>query len=129
MNIDDFNSHTLTKIRADVDLLYKTIYQGNGTPSLITQVSKLDNKIASVETKIDTNFKSIDNEMSLKFKNVTDVVNERFNLISYQILKEFEKHKIESTGRWTFKTGALTATVAGVCSLLAILISELVKRL
>jgi hypothetical protein len=119
----------LNDLRNDVDLLYKTVYHGNGTPSLITQISKLEHRIDSLQNKLDSNFKNIDIEMSLKFKNITDVVNEKFNYISYQISQEFDKRKNDASGRWTFKTGALTASVAGCCSIIAIIVAELLKKI
>ena len=116
-------------MRADIDHLYQTVYQGNGSPSLVTQVAKLDSRIANLEEKLDTSFKSIDSEMSLKFKNITDVVTERFNHISYQITEEFERKKHTSAGIWSVKKGVFTALVAGICSLLSLVIAEYVKRL
>lgn len=123
------NNHLLHELRDDLNHLYKTVYQGNGAPSLVTQVAKLESRISTLETKLDTNFKTIDNEISLKFKNVTDVVNEKFNHLSYQITSEFEKRKSDNSGRWGFKTGVFTATMAGICSIVAIIIAEFVKRM
>lgn len=123
------NSHLLQDIREDLNHLYKTVYQGNGAPSLVTQVAKLESRLSTLETKLDTNFKTIDTEISLKFKNVTDVVNEKFSHLSYQIASEFEKRKSDNNGRWGFKTGVFTATMAGTCSIIAIIIAEFVKRM
>jgi|688.fasta_scaffold134929_3 hypothetical protein len=118
----------LSEIREDVNHLYKTIYQGNGTPSLTTQVTKLELRINALESKLESSFKAIDSEISLKFKNITDVVNEKFAHLSYQISNEFEKKRHEASGKWTFKTGVFTATMAGICSILTMLIAEIVKR-
>jgi hypothetical protein len=123
------DNSSINDLRSDVDLLYKTVYHGNGTPSLITQITKLEHRIDSLEQKLDNNFKTIDNEMSLKFKNITDVVNEKFNNISYQISQEFVKRKHDTAGRWSFKTGALTASVAGACSIIAIIVAEILKKI
>lgn len=121
--------YDLNSIRTDLDLLYKTVYQGNGTPSLVTQVAKLEHRITTLEEKLDRNFETIDNEITLKFKNITDVVNEKFNYISYQITQEFEKKRTESAGRWSFRSSAFTASVAGICSIIAIIVAEFVKRM
>ncbi len=126
---DNSSHYALQEIKADLDLLYKTVYQGNGTPSLVTQTAKLEHRLASLESKIETNFKTIDTEISLKFKNVTDNVNEKFNHLSYQIVHEFEKKRTEVTGRWGFRTSLTTATIAGICSLLTIIIAEYFKRM
>jgi len=119
----------LERLRTDLNHLYKTVYQGNGTPSLVTQIAKLEHRLTALEDKLDRNFTTIENEMSLKFKNITDIVNEKFNHISYQIAQEFEKKKLDITGRWNYKLGTLTASIAGVCSILTIIVAEFVRRL
>lgn len=125
----DVNAQQLSELKDNVSTLYKTVYQGNGTPSLINQVTKLEHRITSLEEKLDQSFASIDTEMTLKFKNITDVVNERFNNISYQIANEFEKKRVESSHRWNFKTSVFTACVAGVGSIVTLLITEFFKRI
>jgi hypothetical protein len=126
---DKGSNRALREIKEDLDHLYKTIYQGNGAPALTSQVSKLEQRLNALEQKLDANFKSIDTEISLKFKNISDVVAEKFNYISYQISHEFQRRNTDSTGRWTFRTGMITTGIAGISSLLAIIIAELIKRL
>jgi phosphotransacetylase len=124
VDIDDFNA-----LREDLDHLYKTVYQGNGSPPLVGTVSNLEHRLESLEDKIERNFETIDTEMTLKFKNITDVVNEKFNHISYQIANEFEKKRTTSSSTWTFRTSILTACAAGVCSILSVIIAEYLKRM
>lgn len=125
----DANTQQINELKDSITTLYKTVYQGNGTPSLINQVTKLEHRLDGLEDKIDQSFASIDSEMTLKFKNITDVVNERFNNISYQIANEFERKRIETTHRWNFKTSMLTGGIAGVGSIVTIIITELFKRI
>lgn len=115
----------IKEIKKNLNVLYKTVYQGNGTPSLVNQVSKLEHRIDTLDEKLQASFKAIDTEMALKFQNVTDVVTERFNLISYQITQEFEKRKTDSAGRWSFKTSTLTAMIAGFCSIVSVFVTRL----
>jgi hypothetical protein len=126
---NEVNTQQLSELKDSVSALYKTVYQGNGTPSLINQVSKLEHRISSLEEKLDQSFASIDTEMTLKFKNITDVVNERFNNISYQISNEFEKKRVDHSHKWNFKTSILTACVAGIGSIITILVTEFFKRI
>ena len=128
MNEYEYNTRDIGELREDLDALYKTVYQGNGAPSLVTQVSKLEHRMTSLEEKLDDNFAAIDTEMTLKFKNITDVVNERFNHISYQIAQEFEKKRHDTHYHLTFRAKAFSAGIAGVCSLVAVLIAEILKR-
>lgn len=128
MKVNESNAQ-YSDLKESVASLYKTVYQGNGTPSLINQVTKLEHRINTLEEKIEQNFVSIDTEMTLKFKNITDVVNERFNNISYQIANEFDKKRTETSHKWTFKTGIFTACIAGISSILTMLISEVLKKI
>lgn len=116
----------LKDIREDVNELYQTVYRGNGTPSLITQINKLEHRIDTLNQKLDSGFTSIDKEIDLKFKNITDVVNERFNLISYQITEEFAKKRSDSSNKWTFKTSTITAAIAGFCSILSVVVAKFI---
>lgn len=128
MNEHDYAVRDMEEMRRDLDSLYRTVYQGNGAPSLVNQVSKLEHRLTTMEEKMDSSFESIDTEMTLKFKNITDVVNERFNLISYQITQEFEKRRTDHHINWNKKTSVMAACIAGVCSILSVFISEFLRH-
>ena len=98
MSVSNIKAAEIAKIKSDVEHLYKTVYQGNGKPSILNQITSIDHRLTSLEEKLDVNFKSIDTEMSLKFDNITEIVNERFNHISYQLTHEFERDKVRATG-------------------------------
>ncbi|NBW58121.1 hypothetical protein EBR43_10160, partial [bacterium] len=68
------STSNISTIKKDLAALYKTVYQGNGTPSIINQITKLNEQVKSLEQKMDTKLESFETEMSLKFKNITDVV-------------------------------------------------------
>jgi len=125
----DVSIQQFNELKESLSSLYKTVYQGNGSPSLINQVVKLEHRINTLEEKMEQSFASIDNEMTLKFKNVTDVVNERFNNISYQIANEFEKKRIEHRHKWDFRTSVFTACIAGIGSVITIIVTEVFKRI
>ncbi|NBP15858.1 hypothetical protein EBU95_15955, partial [bacterium] len=72
-------SSDITTLKKNVEHLYKAVYQGNGTPSILNQITKLNEQVNSLEDKVETKFKSLETEISLKFKNITDVVTEKFN--------------------------------------------------
>lgn len=127
-NSNQYDARDIQDMREEIDTLYKTVFQGNGTPALVTQVTKLDHRISTLEEKLDTNFSSMDKEMTLKFKNITDIVNERFTHISYQIAQEFEKKRSFNEAHWNKKTSTITAVIAGVCSILSVIVAELLHR-
>ena len=105
----------IKRIEIEVNELYKTVYKGNGTPSLISQTLSLENRIDSVENNLNQKLDSIHKEMNLQLINITSVVNEKFTNLSHQITDEFEHKKIKMEGSWKIKV----AIISSVCALLA----------
>ena len=114
----------ITKIKSDLDHLYKTVYQGNGKPSILNQITSIEHRLDSLEEKLDASFKAMDTEMSLKFDSITDIVNERFNHISYQISHEFEHTKLMEVGKHQLKAGLVTAVIATITTFIALIINH-----
>jgi hypothetical protein len=114
----------ITKIKSDLEHLYKTVYQGNGKPSILNQITSIEHRLDSLEDKLDTSFKSMESEMSLKFDSITDIVNERFNHISYQISHEFEHTKLSEVGKHQLKAGLVTAIIATITTFIALVINH-----
>jgi hypothetical protein len=130
------SSPTLKKIQDDLKEVYKTVYQGNGKPALVTQLSELTGKLKShsehVEMKlmhVDEKIDGLEREIELKFKNITDVVTEKFNNISVQITSEFGRKRSETANIWNFKTALTTGLLASCTSVFVILLAEVLKRL
>jgi len=117
----------INKLKSDVEHLYKTVYQGNGKPSILNQITSIEHRLDSLEEKLDSSFKSMESEMSLKFDNITDIVNERFSHISYQISHEFENKKVAAAGQHQLKAGLITAIIATVTTFGALLINHLMN--
>jgi len=124
---DDNAVQELAKLRRDVESLYKTVYQGNGTPSLTNQVVQLDERLDSLESRIIANIEAIDTEMGLKFDNITTIVNERFNHISYQIAHEFERTKIKEAGGHQLKANLVSAGIATVTAVIILFSSHILE--
>jgi hypothetical protein len=114
----------INKLKSDVEHLYKTVYQGNGKPSILNQITSIEHRLDSLEEKLDSNFKSMENEMSLKFDNITEIVNERFSHISYQISHEFENKKVDTAGSHQLRAGVTTAVIATITTLVALIINH-----
>ena len=127
MNVDGISVLEITKFRNDVDSLYKTVYQGNGTPSLTNQVTSLNERLDAFEEKVINNLTSMDNEMGLKFDNITAIVNERFNNISNQISHEFERTKIKEHGAHQLKANLITASIAAASSFLIFFLAHFLE--
>jgi coproporphyrinogen III oxidase-like Fe-S oxidoreductase len=121
--VSQIKSTEIAKIKSDLEHLYKTVYQGNGKPSILNQITSIEHRLTSLEDKLDTSFKTMETEMALKFDNITEVVNERFNHISYQISTEFDRSKMKEVGRHQLKAGLVTAVIAAITTLIAIAIN------
>jgi predicted PurR-regulated permease PerM len=127
MEIAEATVQEIRKIKQDVESLYKTVYQGNGSPSLTNQVTQLNERLDALEDRIIANIESIDTEMSLKFDNITTIVNERFNNISYQISHEFERTKIKEAGGHQLKANLVSAGIATLTAIVALFVSHLME--
>jgi seryl-tRNA synthetase len=123
------NNDSVATLRKNVELLYKAVYQGNGSPSIVTQITRLNEQVESLEEKVDARFKALDTEMGLKFKNVTDVVTEKFSSLSDQINSEFTKEKNVLDKKWSHKTAIFTGILASFTSITVVIVSEVIKRL
>jgi predicted PurR-regulated permease PerM len=126
---------SIKKLQEDVKEVYRAVYQGNGKPAIITQLSELTGKMKSqheqIETKIlhvNEKIDGLEREIELKFKNVTDVVTEKFNNMSVQITSEFGRKRAENTNMWNFRTAITTASLASFTSVFVLLLAELLKR-
>lgn len=123
------------KLQDELKEVYRVVYQGNGKPSIITQLSDVTGKMKAnheqIETKLVNVYEKIGGlevEIELKFKNITDVVTERFNNIAAQISGEFGRKRAESTNVWNFRTAVTTAALASITSFLVVLITDFLKR-
>ena len=122
------STSNISTIKKDLAALYKTVYQGNGTPSIINQITKLNEQVKSLEQKMDTKLESFETEMSLKFKNITDVVTEKIANLSDQINREFTSEKQVIDNRWNHKTAITTAVLASFTSFFVVFLTEVLKR-
>lgn len=122
-------SATIKDLKDGLNSLYKTVYQGNGVPSIISQITKLNEKVSSLEESVDDKFSALNTEISLKFKNITDVVTEKFANLSDQIDKEFDKEKIVLDKKYSHRTALFTTIIASISSIVVLFLSEIVKKI
>lgn len=122
------HSDTVATLKKNVDYLYKAVYQGNGSPAIVTQIAKITEQINSLEEKVDVRFKGLENEIGLKFKNITDVVTEKFSNLSEQINSEFHYEKNVLDKKWSHKTAVFTGLLASITSVIVVFVSEFIKR-
>jgi hypothetical protein len=109
----------------EVNELYKTVYKGNGAPSLISQAMSLEGKIKSVENNINQKIDSMREETRLQLLNITSVVNEKFTNLSHQISNEFEQKKVKMEGSWKLKIAVVSSVFALLTSAFPVIIQLL----
>lgn len=127
----------LVDLKRDLDTLYKTVYQGNGHPSLISQVSTLDTKHQDLTRSIAEQFKHAAAQQDLKFERVNEKLDSNFGRLEAwmegqgrdtdkdvnhlaqtirDLGKEIDDYKrAETAGKWQVKASALTA-LAGIAT-------------
>lgn len=125
----------LVDLKRDLDSLYKTVYQGNGSPSLLSQVSTLDTKQQDLAKNITDQFKALGREQELKFDRVNEKLDSNFGRLEAwmqgqgrdtdkdinhltQMIRDLSKEiddykRAETAGKWQVKASALTA-LAGI---------------
>jgi hypothetical protein len=123
------NNDSITTLKKNIESLYKAVYQGNGSPSIVTQIAKLNEQVESLEEKVEVRLKGLETEMGLKFKNITDVVTEKFNNLSDQINTEFSKEKVVLDKKWSHRTAVYTGILASFTSISVVIVTEILKRM
>jgi hypothetical protein len=145
-------------VKKSVDELFKTVYQGNGKPSVITQLANLETQVKTLSKDIESldgeirlrivdvgnhvndkvkgldanmgiKIRGLETEMALKFKNITDVVTEKFKSLSDQINQEFNRETAVLDKKWNFRTAVTTGVLASFTSICVVLITEFLKKL
>ena len=110
----------VTRLVEDVKELHKTVYQGNGKPSLITQVTALDVSVKNLESNVNTKMDTLNTEMGLRIVDMTNLITERFKHLETRISYEFEQKKAGVEGSWKYRTAIMTAIITGILGLLAL---------
>jgi seryl-tRNA synthetase len=107
----------LSKLKNDLENIYKTLYRGNGTPALVTQVVKLEEQI-----------KSLDEKLENKFDHITEVVTEKFNHLADQIHKEFNSKDVILKNKWGFRTTLSTSIISSATAILVVILTHFIKN-
>lgn len=106
----------IKKLKTDLEGIFKTLYKGNGTPALVTQVVKLEEQIRSLDEKLEN-----------KFDHITEVVTEKFNHLAEQIHHEFSSKEVSQKGKWGFRTAIFTSIISSLTAIMVVLLSHFIK--
>lgn len=121
----------LSKIKNEVDDLYHTVYKGNGSPSLVTRVNGIENKLRGLRETLDDKithimaennlrFDSIHQKMESKFGRLEGWIDTKFNSLEKAMGLYRENIKIDRTGSWQLKAALITAFTAIIGTMLAL---------
>ena len=69
----------LKKVQDEISHVYKTIYQGNGKPSIINQISHLENNLKNVHTSLEKQIEQLEEDLKCKVVDLTNYYNEKLD--------------------------------------------------
>jgi len=70
-------SGVIKQIKADVNDIYKTVYQGNGKPSIITQLSSLETRLTTEYDSIKNQLSELSQDIKLRIVDSINIANDR----------------------------------------------------
>ncbi len=125
-DIKSFTLREIAEVRKEVDDLYKTIYKGNGSPSLVTRVNDVEGKLRGLREQIKEKFDHISSQHQLKFDLLNDKleskfgrlegwIETRFNNVEEYLNNTHDLIKQNQSGSWKL-TAAIITAISGIVS-------------
>lgn len=122
-------SSEISSIKQEVDDLYRTVYKGNGHPSLVTRVSDIEGKLRGLRENIDEKISHLNKETTLKIDGIHQKLESKFGRLEGWIETKFsglehtirlvtEQRRINLSGGWQLKAALITALAAVAVGLL-----------
>lgn len=116
-------SHEIQSIKQEVDDLYRTVYKGNGHPSLVTRVSDIEGKLRGLRDHVDEKFTHMNRETTLKIDSIHQKLESKFGRLEGWIETKFnglehtvrlmtENRRMALAGSWQLKAALITALAA-----------------
>ena len=123
-------SDDLNTVKHEVDDLYKTVYKGNGMPSLMTRVSVVEGKLRGLREQMDEKINHLSKESNLRFDSLHQKLESKFgrlegwieirtSSIEKLMKEENNRDRIDQAGGWQLKVAILTAVTAIIISLVS----------
>ena len=72
---------TIKQLQDDVQQVYKVVYQGNGKPSILTQLSNLEGKLKSHHESLGAQIEDLDSEIKTRTGDLVNFVNDKIKNI------------------------------------------------
>jgi len=67
----------LKKVQDEISHVYKTIYQGNGKPSIINQISHLESNLKNVHSCLEKQIEQLEDDLKCRSADLTNFYNEK----------------------------------------------------
>ena len=115
----------IRRLEQEVNDLYKTVYKGNGNPSLVSQTLTLDGSIKHLENTMEQRVENLEEEFKLRINDNTSLISEKFKHLELQISNEFEHRKIKTQGAWKMRVALISAVTALCTSFVPLLLQTI----
>lgn len=131
--------HDLTTIKNELDDLYKTVYKGNGHPSLVTQAISMEGKLRGFKEAVEDKFEFLKNENKLKFDSLHTKIENKFgkhegyvdskfahleNLLKMRIDDDRLEKQAARSGKWAIRASVTAAVIAAITSIVLVIINN-----
>jgi len=71
------NTGALKQLKADVSSIYKTVYQGNGKPSIITQLAGFESRLTTENELLKRQITELSQDIRLRIVDSVNIANDR----------------------------------------------------
>lgn len=71
------HSSAIKQLRADMSSIYKTVYQGNGKPSIITQIAGLESRLSTEHEILKKQISELSQDIRLRIVDAVNIANDR----------------------------------------------------
>jgi len=92
---------TIKNMQDDLKQVYKTLYQGNGKPSIITQLSDIEGRLKSHNERLSSQLDGLEVEFKVRTADMVNFVNEKVKNLDDNL--ESKIHNLEKEMELKFK--------------------------
>jgi len=115
----------IEELDKNLEGLYKVIYKGNGHPSLVSQIQKLDGKLHGFQSEMVNKFQFMDRETSLRFETLHSKIDTKFSHIEHLLTTAEESKKVSAAGQWQVRAAMIGSATAVIIALITIIFNYL----
>lgn len=118
---DQYES-AINEIYAKVNEIERVIFKGNGSPSLIVQITNLQNQINTLDENVDVRFQALLDTINAKFAHMNTNLtqyNSAINEVNDNLTQHIKNSEDAKNNNNTNKTAIIVACIACVGSILA----------